>query len=159
MPYSDAPAALGRGHVDVVADYIDLLPRTRRQAQTALRAIPVGPDAYSSGLVAGDSVSSDLAATMREALVAALECQHDDPSWGIDALCERYPEVDPVDAREGWALAEPNIFTGVPVGSMDADRWAFTVKHLADAYGVAAPAGQVVYREELLAPAPGSVST
>ena len=54
-------------------------------------------------------------------------------------------------------MAAPNIFTGVPVGSMDADRWAFTVQHLADAYGVAAPSSDVVYRDEFLSPVIGSI--
>jgi ABC-type nitrate/sulfonate/bicarbonate transport system substrate-binding protein len=150
IAYAEAPAALGRGAVDVVADYIDLLPRTRRQAGVRLRAIPVGPDAYSSGLVAGDAVAPDLVATMREAVAAALTRQREDPEWGVAALCDRYPDVDPVDAREGWALAEPNIFTGVPVGSMDEDRWRFTVDHLSGAYGIDAMPGDVVYRQEFL---------
>jgi ABC-type nitrate/sulfonate/bicarbonate transport system substrate-binding protein len=150
LPYAEAPAALGRGEIDVVADYVDLLPRTRRQAGIALRAIPVGPDAYSSGLVASDSLSSDLVATMRAALAAALERQREDPEWGVAALCERYLDVDPVEAREGWALAEPNIFTGAPTGSMDAGRWAFTLEHLAAAYEMAALPPEAVYREEFL---------
>jgi NMT1/THI5 like len=161
VPYTDAPTALGRGTVDMVADYVDLLPRTRRQAGLPLRAVPVGPDAYSSGLVAGDSVSADLVATMRAALVATLEQQRSDPDWGVSALCDRYPEVDPVDAREGWALAEPNIFTGAPVGSMDADRWRFTLEHLSGAYGTTAPSAAEVYREQFLdarTDAPQSVS-
>lgn len=152
VPYTDGPSALGHGTVDMVADYADLLPRTRRQAGIPLRLVPVGPDAYSSGLVAGDSLSADLVATMRAALAAALEHQRSDPDWGVAALCDRYPEVDPVDAREGWALAEPNIFTGAPVGSMDADRWRFTLEHLSGAYGATAPAAAEVYREEFLDP-------
>jgi ABC-type nitrate/sulfonate/bicarbonate transport system substrate-binding protein len=154
VPYADGPSALAQGTVDMVADYIDLLPRTRRQAGIPLRALPVGPDAYSSGLVAGDAVSADLVATMRAALVAALEHQRTDPEWGVAALCDRYPEVDPEDAREGWALAEPNIFTGAAVGSMNEDRWRFTLDHLSSAYGTTAPAPGEVYREEFLA-APG----
>jgi ABC-type nitrate/sulfonate/bicarbonate transport system substrate-binding protein len=153
VPYADAPAALGGGEIDVVADYIDLLPRIRRQAGTPLRAIAVGPDAYSSGLVAGDSVSTDLVATMRVALAAALEHQRADPEWGVAALCDRYPDVDPVDAREGWALAEPNIFTGVAPGSMSASRWRFTLEHLAAAYGTVALPAETTYREEFLSPA------
>jgi ABC-type nitrate/sulfonate/bicarbonate transport system substrate-binding protein len=154
VPYADGPAALARGAVDVIADYVDLLPRTRRQAGIALRAVPVGPDAYSSGLVAGDTVSSDLVATMRAALADALEHQRADPEWGVAALCHRYPEVDPIDAREGWALAEPNIFTGAPPGTMDAARWAFTVEHLSSAYRMDAPPVEAVYRDEFLSSAP-----
>lgn len=151
LPYGDAPGALGRGEIEVVTDYIDLLPRTRRQAGIPLRAIPVGPDAYSSGLVAGDSLSPDLIVTMRAAVAAALERQRSDPEWGVAALCDRYPEVDPADAREGWALTEPNIFTGVPVTTMDRGTWDFTLAHLSAAYGKPSPAPEQVYREELLA--------
>jgi hypothetical protein len=151
LPYGDAPAALGRGEIEVVTDYIDLLPRTRRQAGIPLRAIPVGPDAYSSGLVAGDSLSADLIVTMRAAVAAALERQRSDPEWGVAALCDRYPEADPADAREGWALAEPNIFTGVPVTTMDRCTWDFTLAHLSAAYGKPSPAPEQVYREEFLA--------
>jgi hypothetical protein len=152
VAYADAPAALGSGRVDVVADYIDLMPRTRRQAGIPLRAIPVGPEAYSSGLVAGDTVAADLVAIVREAICAALEEQRGDPEWGLSAFCARYPEVDPFDARAGWALAVPNIFTGAVTGSMNATRWRFTLEHLATAYGLAVPAGAAVYREEFLSP-------
>ncbi|MGH9077275.1 MAG: ABC transporter substrate-binding protein, partial [Acidimicrobiales bacterium] len=37
MDYLEAPAALGRGEVDAIADYADLLPRMRRRAGTELR--------------------------------------------------------------------------------------------------------------------------
>ncbi|MCA1692484.1 MAG: ABC transporter substrate-binding protein, partial [Actinobacteria bacterium] len=41
MTYEEAPAALGRGEIEVVADFADLLPRTRRQAGIPLRAVPL----------------------------------------------------------------------------------------------------------------------
>lgn len=159
VDYGDAPAALGRGHVDVATDYIDLLPRTRRQAGIPLRAIHVGPDAYSSGLVAGDTVASDLIATMRAALAAALEQQRQDPEQGMAALEERYPEADPHDAREAWGLAVPNIFTGVTPGDMDERTWRFTLEHLSSAYGHPAPPLDAVCREEFLTPVEAAASS
>jgi len=156
--YGDAPASLGRGEADAVADYIDLLPRTQRQAGVPLRAIPIGPETYSSGLVAGDALSDDLAATMRRAVAAALEHQRADPEWGMAALEKRYPEADPEDARQGWALAVPNIFTGVAPGTMDAERWEFTRQHLAAAYGLAPLPGEAVFRPQFLDAVPASPS-
>lgn len=156
LDYGAAPAALGRGKVAIVPDFVDLIPRTRRQAGVEVRAICVGPESYASGLVARDSISTDLVATMRGAIVSAIKCQREDPRWGLAALCERYPSVNPADALEGWSLAASNIFTGVPVGTMEADRWRFTIDYLSAAYGVATlPAGQV-YRSELAEPATAS---
>lgn len=146
MSYAEAPAALGRGEIDAVADFADLMPRTRRQAGIAVRAVPFATDVYASGLVAGDSVADDVVARMRAGLVAALEEQRRDPKWGLRALLDRYPGVDPDDALEGWALVEPNVFSGAPVGSMHPDRWAATVTHLARAHGLTAPPPATVYR-------------
>lgn len=151
MPYADAPGALGRGEIDIVPDYVDLLPRTRRQAGVALRAVPVGPEIYSSGLVAADSLSADLVAQMRIAIVAALELQRAHPRFGLEALCARYPGVDPDDALEGWSLAEPNIFGCAEIGSMDAARWQSTLDHLCAAHNMSALAPDAVYRSEFLA--------
>jgi hypothetical protein len=89
---------------------------------------------------------------MRSALAAALERQRQDPEQGIAALEERYPEADPYDAREGWDLAVPNIFTGVRPGDMDERAWRFTLEHLSSAYGHPAPPLDAVCREEFLTP-------
>ena len=150
MPYEDAPAALGRGVIDVVPDFVDLLPRTRRQAGVPLRAVAVGLETYASGLVAADSLPVDLVDRMRRAVLAALERQRSDPGGGISALCERYPDVDPSAALEGWRLAEPNIFTDTGLGAMDAARWRFTLEHLAHAHGLAPSPPETVYRSEYL---------
>lgn len=149
MGYLDAWDALAKGTVDAVADYVDVLPRLRRIAGVAVRAIPLGIDVYSSGLVAADRLSDEEVADMCEAVVAALERQRLHPEEGVDALSRRYPETDWSAALEGWALVVPNIFTDVPTGSMSADRWAATVRFVSDAHGLAPVRPESVYRPAL----------
>jgi ABC-type nitrate/sulfonate/bicarbonate transport system substrate-binding protein len=148
LDYAKAPEALRRGEVDAVADYVDLVPRTRRQAGVPVRAVQLGLPFYSSGLVAADRLPAELVGTVCDAVVAALERQRDDPDGGVANLLERYPGVDSSDALEGWALGEPNIFTDVPVGSMEADRWAATIDFTARAHRWPAPLPETVYRPE-----------
>lgn len=149
LPYGEAQAALGRGEVDAVADYVDLVPRTRRQAGVAVRAVPFGLPFYSSGLVAADRMPDDVVDRVRRAMAAALERQRAHPETGLDALRRRYPDADPADAVEGWSIGEPRIFTEEPLLSMDPDRWAATVAHTAAAHGVPAPPATSVYRPDL----------
>lgn len=148
LDYGRAPAALGRGEVDAVADYVDLVPRTRRQAGVEVRAVALGLPVYSSGLVAADRVAPELVERVGAAVAAALERARQDPEAGMDALLRRYPDVDPADALEGWALAVPNIFTEVPVGAMDAATWAATLEFASRAQGLPTPAPETVYRPE-----------
>ena len=143
--YADAPAALGRGDIDVVADFADLVPRVRRQSGIQVRAIPLGTEIYASGLVAGDDVPDAAVERMRASIVDALEGQRREPERGLDALVDRYPGVDPDDALEGWSLVEPNIFSGA-VGSMDPERWETTITHLSAVLGLPAPPPPAVYR-------------
>ena len=150
MDYREAWDALARGDVDAVADFVDIVPRLRRIAGVDVRAVPFGIDAYSSGLVAADRVPHERAVEMRDAMVAALERQRRNPEEGVDQLVQRYPDVVPAAAVEGWALGAPNIFTDAPTGSMDADRWAFTLAFLGRAYGLVPPDPETVYRPELV---------
>lgn len=147
--YGQAPAALGRGDVDVVPDFADLLPRVRRQAGIDVRAVRVGADVYASGLVAGDHVSNEVAVRMRHAVAAAVERQRQAPETGLEALRRRYTGVDPDEALEGWRLAEPAIFTEVPVGAMQAERWQATVDHYTAGHGLSATDPITAYRPEL----------
>ena len=149
--YGGAPAALGRGEIDVLADFVDLVPRTRRQAGIDVRPVPLGVDIYSSGLVAADSLADEVVDRMVAAVGAALEHQRQDPRAGLGELRRRYPGVDTDDALEGWALAEPNIFTGVRPGSMDPARWEATTAFLTSAHGFPAVAPNTLYRPELAA--------
>ena len=149
MDYLEAWHALARGEVDAVADYVDVLPRLRRVSGAAVRAIPLGVNVYSSGLVAADRLSDEEVADMCAALVVALERQRVNPEEGVDALQRRYPETDRDAALEGWSLVEPNIFTDVPTGSMSADRWAATVRFVSGAHGLAPVPPESVYRPAL----------
>ncbi|HET7721236.1 MAG TPA: hypothetical protein VFK43_14820, partial [Acidimicrobiales bacterium] len=151
--YSLAPAAMARGEVDMVCDFVDLLPRIRRQAGVPVRAVPLGLDVYSSGLVAADRIPDDVVARLQSAVAAALEAQRLDPRAGLDELARRYPDADPQEAVEGWELAAPNIFTGphgLTPGSSDPETWARTIVHLAGAHGLPAPDPDTVFRRELV---------
>lgn len=150
VDYDAAPGALGRGDIEVVADFVDLTPRVRRQAGIPVRAIPVGLQHYASGLVAADRLSEESVARMRAAVGAALDRQRRHPEAGVLELQQRYPSVDPSDALEGWALAEPNIFTGVPPGSMVPERWTATIDHVSRVHDLPAPPSHTVYRPELV---------
>jgi putative hydroxymethylpyrimidine transport system substrate-binding protein len=154
VDYAEAPGALGRGEIDAIPDFADLVPRIRRQSGIPVRAVPLGTEVYASGLVAGDVVPDAVVERMRAALVAALERQRSDPRHGLTALVDRYPGADPEDALEGWSLAEPNIFTA-PVGSMDRQRWKATIAHVAAARRMPPPEPETVYR---LSPAVASFS-
>jgi len=144
------PAAMARGEVDLVCEFVDLLPRIRRQAGIDVRAVPLGLDVYSSGLVAADRLPDELVARMQAGLAAALEAQRADPEAGLGELYLRYPDADPLEALEGWALAEPNIFTGPPAGSSDPETWGRTIAYVAGAHGLPAPAPETVYRPTLV---------
>lgn len=149
-PYEQSSAALGRGEIEVVPDYADLVPRVRRQSGIPVRAVPLGTDVYSSGLVANDDLPSDLVEQVVRALRAALEAQRADPRSGLAELGRRYPEADPYEAVEGWSLVEPNIFTGVEPLSMEEDRWAVTLDLLASTHGFQPVEPESVYRPELV---------
>jgi NitT/TauT family transport system substrate-binding protein len=150
LDYREAWDALARGEVDAVADYVDILPRLSRLARIEARAIPFNLDVYSSGLVAADRLSHERVVEMRDAMVEALERQRQHPEEGVDQLVQRYPDIDPDAAVEGWLLGVPNIFTDAPTGSMDVDRWARTLAFLGRAHGLPVPEPATVYRPELV---------
>jgi hypothetical protein len=149
--YSDAPGALGRREVDVIADFADLVPRTRRQAGVDVHAVRAGAPVYATGLVVADRVGDDEVADLRSALVAALEEHRKDPRAALGVLTQRYPGIDPDDALEGWSYAEECIFTDAPVGGMTAERWATTAEHVARVHGRPVPA-EAFYREKFVTP-------
>ena len=148
--YSQAPAAMARGEVDMVCDFVDLLPRIRRQAGVDVRAVPLGLDVYSSGLVGADRIPDDVVSRLQSAIAAALEAQRANPEGGLDELAVRYPDADPLEALEGWELAAPNIFTGPTPGASDPETWARTIAHLAGAHGLPAPDPDTVFRRALV---------
>ncbi len=153
LAYEAAPGALGRGKIDAVADFADLVPRVRRQAGTAVRAVRIGLDHYANGLLAGDHVPDETAAAMYGAVWAALARQRQYPEAGLGQLVDRYPSVEPADVLEGWALAEPSIFAVENPGSMTAPGWAATVAHCCATHGLPAQDPESVYRPALATPA------
>lgn len=146
MPYAEAPAALGRGEIDVVPDFADLVPRVRRRSGIDVRAIPIGVARYANGVVAGDHVPEGHVATMRAAVMAALERQQMAAGTGLDSLVARYPHVDPADALEGWTLAAGTIFGHEPAGSMDHRGWAASLAYFGAVLGLPVPEAEAVYR-------------
>jgi ABC-type nitrate/sulfonate/bicarbonate transport system substrate-binding protein len=146
LDYLEAWDALANGTVDAVADYVDILPRLRHITGIAVRAIPLGVEVYSSGLVAADRLSDERVAGMCEGVVASLERQRLHPEEGVEALLDRYPDIGRAAAIEGWSLGVANIFTDVPTGSMDAERWAATVDFVSAARGLAPVEPESVYR-------------
>ena len=147
-----ARAALARGEIDAIPALIDALPRRRRQAGVDLRAIRAGrDDVYASGLLAADRFSDEEAWQVRRAVAAALEEQRRRPSAGLDTMDARYGDDRTEDAPEGWALLEPYVFTGDPVGTMDGDRWATTLDFLCRIRGLPRPADESVYRPQFAA--------
>ena len=144
----EACALLGRGEVDIVADYEDLRPRARRHSGIDVRSVPLGLDVYSSGLVAADRLPQELIDRMVGAVVAALERQRHAPELGLADLLARSPRVVADDAREGWRLVEPRIFTGDVPGSMTLDRWDATVGYLTRAHRLPAVPARHLYRRE-----------
>lgn len=146
-----ARAALARGEIDAIPALVDALPRRRRQAGIALRAIRAGrDDVYASGLLAADRFSDDEAWQVRQAVAAAVENQRRRPSAGLDTMDARYADDRTEDAPEGWALLEPFLFTGDPVGSMDGRRWESTLDFLCRIRGLPRPASQSVFRPQFL---------
>lgn len=152
IDYGEAPAALGRGEVDVVPDFVDLVPRTRRQAGIPVRAVPFGFELYSSGLVAADRLPLDVVLRVRAAVAEALQRQREDPKAGLPELARRYPEADPADALEGWSLVEPNIFTGPPPGVSEPGTWTASVRFTSSALGLEPPVPEAVFRPETVGP-------
>ncbi len=150
-PYAEAPSALARGEIDAIADFADLVPRVRRQAGAAVRALRVGPELYANGLVAGDHVSHETTGAMNGAVVSALLRQRSQPRAGLDELLRRSPGVDPAEALEGWELATRSIFTGGGVAPMSGARWRATIAYVSSTHALPAVDPESVYRPALAA--------
>lgn len=135
---------------------VDALPGARRLAGTPLRPIPLGVEAYESGLVAADRLPAELTGRVRAAVAAALERQREDPEAGLAELLRRYPGIDPSHALEGWSLVEPYVFAGAEPGGMDVERWRATVAWAGHVYGFHTPPAEDVFRTELAAAPAGA---
>ena len=141
--------ALAHGDADFFIEYVDTVPRHSRLLGIRLRAIPVGLDIYSSGLLVGDDMPAATGTALVETLVASLERQRSEGGRGLQELLARYPDTVAAEALEGWQLVQPYIFTGEPAGSMRGGAWARTLQFLAEARGLPAPAPESIYRPEL----------
>ena len=140
--------ALVRGDADFFIEFVDTVPRHSRLLGIRLRAIPVGLDIYSSGLLVGDNMPKATVMALRDTLVASLEQQRSEGGRGLEELLARYPDTVAAEALEGWQLVQPYIFTGEPAGSMRGDAWSRTLELLAAARGLPVPAPESIYRPE-----------
>lgn len=150
LTYGKVPQALGRGDIDAVPDFIDLVPRTREQAGVEVRPIHFGLNVYGHGLVAADTVPTETVSRMVDAIAAALERQRRVPTHGFDAMAARFPEANLDYALEGWRIGQHNIFTGEPVGSATPEGWAATVSYVTAAHGLDAVDPETVYRPDAI---------
>lgn len=141
--------ALVHGDADFFIEFVDTVPRHGRLLGMRLRAIPVGLDIYSSGLLVGDEMPAPTVTALVDTLVASLEQQRSEGGRGLQELLARYPDTVADEALEGWQLVQPYIFTGEPAGSMRRDAWARTLQFLAEARGLPVPAPESIYRPEL----------
>ncbi len=137
MTYPEAYAALARDEIDVIANFADLLPIDQKRAGTPLRAVPVGGDVYTSGILAADPVPDDLVARFVGAAAASFERQREEPKRGIAALRSRYPDVDPAVAVDTWRRLERYAFGehGAVIG-MDRAGWERTLSWMVHTHGV-----------------------
>lgn len=148
LAYGDAPYALGRGEVDVCATMVDTMNGVANKGGLEVRGIALGLDVYSSGLIAADTVPTDVVRRMRAALAAAFEVQRADPDSAIGEFCARFPDVPPWVARGGWDLLQPYAASEAGTGSMDPSRWQATIDWVSGAHGLPPVEAHRVYRPE-----------
>ncbi len=146
----DLDEALGRGDIDVIPTWLEMT-LYHRKADFPIRAIPLGIEVYSTGLLAADRVAPDVASRMCDALRAGYELHRTQPDLGIEGFRRRFPDVSAQHARDNWELFAPNAFAGGAPGAMDAERWEATIAHVSAAHGLAALEPERFYRPELLA--------
>lgn len=151
LSYGEGPAALGRGEVEALADFADLVPRIGRQAGVPVRAIPLGLETYANGLVVSDRVPSAVVRTLVTGVTAVLVRQQSHPRAGLASFLGRYPEHDAEAVLESWRLAQASIFTGPEPGHMDRDKWRRTIEYQAATHGFSPADPGAVCRLELAA--------
>ncbi len=148
LPHGDAPYALGRGEIDVVATMVDTIGGIAVKGGLPVRGIHLGLDIYSSGLIAADAVPSELVERMRVAMAAAFELQQADPESAIAEFCQRFGDVQPDVARAGWDLLQPYAAADAGIGAMDESRWSTTIDWLSGVHGFPQIDAARVYRPE-----------
>jgi len=156
--HQEAHVKLVQGDCDVIVALVDQLPVVARRVGIALRAIPLDIPIYANGIVAGDSVPTEVVVRMVEAVTAALWAQKRHPRRGVSQLRERYPSIEETDAVESWRLGAPYVFVDGGPRPMDPQRWAQTLNLATAAHGFARPLPERVYRQEPAAVGPPVVS-
>lgn len=153
VPYADGMAALARGEVDAVADFIDLLPRMRRRVpQTVVRGLRLcddGAEGYGSGVVASDRLiadAPDVAGRVIAAIREAWEVTRADPAAGIAAFRERYPDTDAAVVLACWHETEQLTFAD-EAGSLDPARLIATLRRAAAIQGLPMPDPLTTYAQ------------
>ena len=142
--------SLAEGEVDVIGSWDEAVAVIRRRAGVPVRSIPFGPQVYTTGVVAADTVPPEVAARMVAALRAAFEQQRADPELGLEELCRRHPAVDPDGALEEWGVLDQYVFAGGQPLAMTWAQWEATIAHAARTYGVTPMAVAEVARAELV---------
>lgn len=153
----DLRAALGDGRIDLIPGWVDMPPSYSRDG-LEIRAVPLAIDAYATGLVAADRLALDLVTRMRDALAAGYELQREHPELGIDALRRRFPGISERHLRTAWSVFEPYAFDRHEPLVMDAERWQRTIDYTAATHGLPSLPAELVYRQELLTPAPSAAA-
>lgn len=144
------PWSLVDGEVDAVGSWEEAIAVIRRRAGTDVRAIPFGPRVYTTGVVAEDRVPAEVVTRMVSALRAAFEEQRSAPHLGLDALCRRFPGVDPGAALEEWGILVDYVFAGGRPLAMTAEQWERTIAHAARTHGIVPLAVDQVCRTDAL---------
>ena len=151
--------SLARGEVDAVGSWEDGIAVVRQRAGIPIRAIPFGPEVYTTGLLAADSLPSEVVERVVRSVAGALVALRLRPDLGVASVCERIPGVGPDRVAEEWAVLSRYLLgPGEPL-VMQADRWEATLRHAERVQGFAAVDVGLVCREELLAaPAPAALT-
>jgi len=140
----DAPhRAHADREIEASSAWVDAVPVVRNRADVDIRAIPIGPDVYTTGIIAADRVPDQTVSRMTAAIAAAVDELGRDPKAGVDLLTTDYPDIHPGDAVECWQLFEP--FAGPR--EMSSERWDRTLAHATFTHGgLAARDAATVYR-------------
>lgn len=152
VPVDDAQSPLGRGEVDMIASWSELVPWARRRAGVDVRPVEIGPPVYTTGLVASDRMSGQRAARLTAALAEALAQPRAAVTAGLAGCAEGAPRVAAADVVEEWSRLAPNLSGPHGPATMTASRWAVTVDMVPLAPGTRRPELAEICRPELLAP-------
>lgn len=142
-------ASMVRGEVEAIGSWAEAIPVIRRRAEMPVRAIPFGPDIYTTGIVALDRIDADVAGRVVDAFSEAVQHQRQNPAAGLDELCRRHPTVDADAALEEWSILSGYIDAARP-GLMDQARWQRTLEHLCRTHGLAPVTVEEVCRVDLV---------